>query len=694
MIPHPLKAPPLRTGALSARGNRLELETEAGTLSASCYAPGIFRLQLGGSQGPDYQILSGAEVVAPCQVEVAGIRGALRSGGLSLELCAEPFGLRLLRGERTLLESSTDQHISGRLRVPRLISEGQLSGLALALGSGEAVYGLGERFGPLNHRGELVECWDSDALGVNSGLAYLNAPFAWSPSGWGVFAHTPARSWHGVGYPSWSHRSYLLLCEEPGFDLFLLAGDPCRLLERYSYLTGRPGRLPSWSYGVWWSRCYYRDAAEVLEVAEELRRRAIPADVITLDGRAWLEVRTRCTLDFDRSRYPDPAGFAAQLRELGFRLCVWEYPYVSTENPEYPELEQLGYFLKDGSGATYIYRWDQEPFGALLTPLPDSGLIDFTNPAAAAWWQQRHQRLWDLGVDVIKTDFGEQIPEDCRASNGDRGSRLHNAYPLLYNRAVHQVSPQGLVFARSGYSGSQRYPLQWGGDPQSDWEGLAASVRGGLCWGMSGGAHQTHDVGGFYGPPPDPELYVRWTQAAALASQIRFHGTSPREPWFFGEEAEQIVRRWLRLRIRLLPQLQLLGEEASKNGLPLLRAMPLAFPGDRLAASFEQQFLLGDSLLVAPVTRPGGRVSLFLPAGGWFDLWSGQRLQGPLQLQQQVPLERIPLYGREGGRLLLGQPGDRSPAGSAEQVVWRFGGQPAAGELLWDGQSSWPLLEE
>ncbi|MCS6867510.1 MAG: alpha-xylosidase, partial [Thermus sp.] len=420
----------------------------------------------------------------------------------------------------------------------------------------------------MNRRGGLFTGWNEDAWGVNTERSYKNVPFAWSPRGWGLFAHSLARTLHGVGYPPWSHRSYVLVCEEEGLDLFFLAGSPEEILGAYASLTGFPPPVPRWSYGVWWSRCYYRTPEEALGVAKELRRRGMPGDVLVLDGRAWLDVETRCTLDWDGRRYPDPEGFLRELRGLGFRVCLWEYPYVSVHNPLFRELEAQGFFLRDGQGKAYVYHWDPEPFGELLTPLPPSGILDFTKEEVVRWWKERHQRLFALGVDVMKTDFGEQVPADALAANGDTGRRLHNAYALLYNRAVYEATPERLVFARSGFAGSQRYPVHWGGDPQADWEGLGASIRGGLSWGLSGGAYYAHDIGGFYGTPT-AELYVRWLQAGVFFSHLRFHGTSPREPWHFGPEAEALVRAWLRLRMRLVPYVEKSALSLVPMGLPL-----------------------------------------------------------------------------------------------------------------------------
>lgn len=615
------------------------------------WRPDILRLRIGVSRGPDYGFLVQSPG-APLEAEILPEAYSFKTGAVSLRLDFAPsLRLTLSRAGVPLLASSEDGHIRGGLRIPALGRSGGAWVVAFALGSGEPVYGLGEKFGPLNRRGGAFACWNEDALGVNAEASYKNVPLAWSPRGWGLFVHTPARTLHGVGYAPWSHRTYILLVEDEALDLFFLAGTPLEILEAYTWLTGRPPLVPPWSYGVWWSRCYYRTPEEALGVARELRGRDIPGDVLVLDGRAWLEVATRCTLEWDPSRYPDPEGFIRELKGLGFRVCLWEYPYVSVHSPLFAELAAKGYFLKDAQGNPLVYRWDPEPFGEVLTPLPPSGILDFTNPEAVRWWQERHQALLAQGVDVMKTDFGEQVPREARAHNGDTGSRLHNPYALLYNQSVYGATPEGLVFARSGYVGSQRYPVHWGGDPQADWEGLAASIRGGLSWGLSGGAYYAHDVGGFYGNP-DPGLYLRWVQAATFFSHMRFHGMGPREPWHFGPEIGGAVRLWLRLRMRLVPYLAHLAQQAAATGQPLARALPLVYPEDPFAHGFDTQFLLGD-ILVAPVLRPEGRVEVYLPEGVWQDLWTGRSWQGPELLRLHVPLEQIPLFARRGARLLL-----------------------------------------
>ncbi len=673
-------------------GGIAHFETSAGRLEVSAPGRDLFRLRIERSPAPDYGILAGLEPPNPTLNVEAGAEIHIKTGDLELVFQQEPLRMSLYRGGRLLLESATDRSISGALRLHPIAASADQWLLALALPSGESLFGLGEKFGGLEKRGQLIESWNRDATGVNAEISYKNVPFAWSPRGWGVFLHTAARVTHGAGYPPWSHRSYVLKLDDPNLDLFLLAAEsPAEMLASITALTGRTALPPRWSYGAWFSRAYYKTAEEIMQVARELRLRQIPADVLTLDGRAWHQPETRFDFSWDPERYPDPEGFVRGLRALGYRLCLWEYSYLSDLNPLFADLAKKGYFLKDPNGQTYIHRWLPPPNDRAIPQLQPSGLLDFTNPEAYAWFRDMHRPLFEMGVAVMKTDYGEALPEEVVGSNGDTGKRLHNIYALLYNRCACEAAclygeRDGMVWGRSAWAGGQRYPVQWGGDPQGDWEGLAASIRGGLSWGLSGGAFYTHDIGGFYGEQesgsllgagmPDPELYLRWAQAAVMCSHTRFHGTSPREPWFFGEQAEEIIRRWLAWRYRLIPYLQGCALEAAATGLPVMRAMPLAFPAEPLSWQFEHQYLLGPSLLVAPVIQPGGKARYYLPSGRWYDIWRGEWEQGPGLFERVMPPDQIPVFGREGTLLPLGpavqHTGELEPGLDLEEV-WAFG---------------------
>lgn len=648
------------TGPASCEGTNVRLMTTAGDLVLSFHAGGM-RLRFGTASGRDYGMIEALPEPLCPQVSHSDDRTVLESGDLRLVLETAPLAFRLERAGRLVLESARDGHFVRERRLPPFARHEGGFLLSLDLPTASPVHGLGEKWGRLDLRGQILRSHNEDALGVNAERAYKNTPFAWSPDGWSLFVHTPCAVTHAIGHAPWSHRSYVLHVEDSHLDLFLSAGADGRdLLARHTALVGRACTPPLWSLGIILSKAYYRDAEEILAVAGEVRRRGMPCDVITFDGRAWQDTPTRFSFAFDPKRYPDPRPVLDRLRDLGFRICVWEYPCISVANPDFDELAARGWLLRDGrTGEVLRYRWDMEPFGAVLTPLPDSGLIDFTHPEAYDFWRDQHKALFDLGIDMLKPDFGEQVPDHALAANGASGRELHNVYSLLYNRCCHEAArlyakDGGFLFSRSGWTGSGRYPSLWGGDPQADFGGLAASIRGALSWGMSGGPFHASDVGGFYGDRRDPVLYVRWMQAAVFSAHMRLHGIGAREPWSYGAEAEAAAMAAMRLRYRLIPYLARAIAESTTTGLPVQRAMTLAFPDDPAAWHFEEQFLCGPDLLVAPCLDPEGAVTVYLPQGEWRRFPDRTPFEGGKVHRLRLSLDEMAVFARKGTQIPLG----------------------------------------
>lgn len=622
--------------------------TQAGEIHINFYSFGL-RIRAGEALR-DYGIIIDDPPALPVAAEELEGKTVLNCDAFTAHIYHEPFHFELYKDGKLVQRSPSDGHFVRQHRLPPLAraEKGWFFGLALA--SGEPLYGMGEKWGGLNKRGQLVRSHNHDALGVNAEISYKNTPFAWSPEGWGVLVHTPFSVTHGAGYAQWSNRSYNIFIENGPLDLFIFSGaDGAEIIRHYTALTGRSSVPPEWSLGVILSRAYYRTADEILEAARQVREKGMPCEVITFDGRAWQDTRTRFAFEWDSSRYPDPKKIIDELKAMDFKICVWEYPLVSVENKLFAEMEQKGWLLKDKTGAAYRYEWDLSPFGKVLTPLPQSGIVDFTHPDAYAFWRDKHKDLFEIGVDMIKADFGEQVTDDMTAHNGACGAELHNVYSFLYNKCVHEAAEKfcesgAFLFSRAGWSGSQRFPSLWGGDPQADWEGLAASLRGGLSWGMSGGPYYATDIGGFYGDTRDETLYVRWLQAAIFSAHIRFHGIGPREPWTYGPEAEKAVNKALQIREELRPYLYDAVKEAGRTGMAVQRAMALAFPDQPELWPYENQFLCGPDIFVAPCLRPDGRVSFMLPRGKWESLSGDKTLEGGKRHEIILGLEEIAAF--------------------------------------------------
>ena len=664
------------TAAPVLEGNVVRVETMLGAMRISLHEFGA-RIRFG-ERAQDYGLLIKEPLPATPKISESGGAIIIEGAGCKFSIETETLAFSLERGGRRIQRSASDGHFVRKLRLPPFArtESGWLAHFELA--TGEQVYGLGEKWGPLDKRGQLIRSWNSDALGVNAEISYKNAPFAWSPAGWGVFVHTPAPVTHGVGFAPWSQRAYGVHVEDAALDIFLFCGaNGAEILRQYTDLTGRSPVPPRWSLGVILSKAYYRTADEIIAVAEQVRRRKMPCDVITFDGRAWQDTDTRFAFEWDKTRYPDPQRVIDSLKSLGFRVCVWEYPLVSTRNPLFAEMAAKGWLLKDAkTGEPWKYEWESEAWGPVLTPLPTSGLVDFTHPDAYAFWRDKHAPLFDLGVDMIKADFGEQVLDGMVASNSETGRTLHNVYAHLYNKCVYEAAERycksgAFLFSRAAWTGCQRFPSQWGGDPQADWEGLAASLRGGLSWGMTGAPFYATDVGGFYGDTRDAALYVRWAQAAVFSAHMRLHGIGPREPWSYGPEAEHAAMAALRLRYRLLPYIEKTMAAAAETGLPVQRSMALACPDEPEAWAFEDQFFFGDDLLVAPCLRPDGVVRFYLPDGEWRRFPNREPFAGGKSHRLTLALSEIAVFVRAGARIPLGPEAETTEEATAsEKEFW------------------------
>jgi alpha-D-xyloside xylohydrolase len=520
----------------------------------------------------------------------------------------------------------------------------RLSLFSLHARPGERFLGTGERFSRFGLAGTTIVLENTDALGVSSRRAYKNVPFYVSSAGYGLFVHTSYRT--RLSFADISSRAVQGAVESSTLDLFFIGGGSVQsIIRNYRRLTGVPRKPPMWSYGAWMARMTYFSAREALEVAKGMRRGGFPCDVIHLDT-GWFRTDWRCEWEFSSERFPDPEGFFREMKSLGFRVSLWQLPLV-TEGTSLYSLAREKRYIAPGTMPPLESKFDDAR----------GCTIDFTNPQAVEWYKGLLRKLLRMGAAAIKTDFGESI--DMQASyHGMSAARLRNIYCLLYHRAAFEVTrevyPDGIIWARAGWAGSQRYPVPWGGDAACTWDGLAATIRGGLQIGLSGFAFWSHDVPGFHSLPsfmndrPSDELFVRWTQVGVFTSHLRFHGSSAREPWEYPSVA-MVVREWLKLRYALIPYLHREGEQAISSGLPVFRSLVFHHEEDPVAWTIEDEFYCGGTFLVAPILNAAGVRNVYLPTGEWIDFWTGERIRGPVVLgRMEQPLSRVPLYARGG----------------------------------------------
>ncbi|MDR0283394.1 MAG: alpha-xylosidase [Propionibacteriaceae bacterium] len=535
----------------------------------------------------------------------------------------------------------------------------------LSLGVGERIYGLGERFGPFVKNGQSVDSWNEDG-GTSSDQAYKSVPFYLSSAGYGVFVAHPERVSFEVGTEAVEAVQFSV--EGQVLEYYVIAGPtPKAVLARYTALTGRAPRLPAWSYGTWLSTSFTTsyDEATVMAALDGMAEHGLPVSVFHFDC-FWMREYQWCDFTWDPRVFPDPASMLARLHARGLKVCVWINPYIAERSPLFAEGAARGYLLKTTSGDV----WQTDLWQAGM------GIIDLTNPAARAWWLSQLEALLDAGVDTLKTDFGERIPaHDVAWFDGSEPAKMHNWYAGLYNGAVFDLltrkrgEGEAVVFARAATAGGQRYPVHWGGDSWSTFVSMAETLRGGLSLALSGFAYWSHDIGGFEGTP-DPDVFTRWLAFGLLSSHSRFHGSgSMRLPWLYGEAAVAATRRFSELKMRLMPYLAAGAREAVATGVPLLRPLVLEFPDDRTAREVDTQYLLGPSLLVAPVFTKEGTVEFYLPAGRWTSLLDGTVAEGGRWVRETHDLASLPLYVREDTVLPLGAAVDRPESDWADGVT-------------------------
>ena len=553
----------------------------------------------------------------------------------------------------------------------------------LRLSVGELVYGLGERFTAFVKNGQSVSIWNEDG-GTSTEQSYKNIPFYLSNRGYGVFVNHPEKTEFEIGTEQVAKAAFSVQGES--LDYFVIHGPTMKqVLMRYTDLTGKPPRLAPWTYGLWLSTSFTTDYDEktVMSFIDGMEERGIPLSVFHFDC-CWMREYHWTDFVWDERVFPDPVGMLKRIKEKGIRVCVWINPYIGQESVLFTEGMEKGYFLKKKNGD--VWQWDMWQSGLAV--------VDFTNPEARSWYQGKLEMLMDMGVDCFKTDFGERIPTNVTYFDHSDPHKMHNFYTYLYNQAVYEVlerrrgKEEAVLFARSATAGGQKFPVHWGGDCWSDYESMEESLRGGLSLTSSGFGYWSHDIGGFEGTAP-ADVYKRWAAFGLLSTHSRLHGsTSYRVPWVYDQEAVEVVRFFTRLKLELLPYLYGEGVKTSVTGIPMIRSMAMEFEDDRNCSYLDKQYMLGDSLLAAPVFNEEGIAEYYLPKGTWTHYLTGETAQGGVWRREHQDYCSIPLWVRAGSVIPTAPGCERADYSFLDRLEWRVytGEEPVHGTVYREGK--------
>ena len=639
-------------------GNRITFHTAHAIVQLSVLAPGIVRVRAeqGSSFGPDYSwaVIKKDWPAVHVEVSQSPNQEVIKTGTLEIHAQLSPF--------RLSIDDASGRPISKDSDDLGMAWDGKQVRCWKQMPEDEHYFGLGENAGPLDKRGHAYVMWNTDVFGwgANTDPLYETVPFfigLRQGRAYGIFFDNTWRSSFDMGVQFRNEYSFGAEGGEMNYYFFYGPG-PKKVIEDYTALVGRTQLPPMWSLGYNQSRYSYYPEKKVRFIADNFRIRHIPCDVIFLDIHYMDGYRV---FTWNKQRFPDPAGMIARLRKQGFHLAVIIDPGIKVD-PNY-------WVYKEGLAANAFVRMpDGKIFVGKVWP-GESAFPDFTSPKVRDWWGTLYKGLVQDGVAGFWNDMNEpsvfDVPTKTMPLDAvfyDHGlnspqAKIHNVYGMQMSRATEagivklRPNERPFVLTRDTYSGGQRYAAVWTGDNSATWDHLRISVRELMTMGLSGLTFAGADIGGFAGAP-SPQLYARWLQTGIFYPYCRTHttfGTPNQEPWSYGNRLTDINRDSINLRYRLLPYLYNTFYEASRTGLPVMRALLLDYPYDSQAIQQNGEFLFGKDLLVAPVMEQGKRKQgVYLPQGEWFDYWTGRAYSGPKEVTVDAPLNTIPMFVRGG----------------------------------------------
>jgi alpha-glucosidase len=628
-------------------------------LGVEICAPDVLRLSIGMGD-PLNRYLPVKEFV-PDPLAVMVSKASIETGQLALQGLADRSGLAFCdsKGRTRLALRFADVELHARLRLRfEVIGE-------------QHFYGLGQGGQPFDRLGTSRRLWNCH---VNHGPGGdIAIPLVLSSGGYGLFFDQTGPAYMGPG------RSYDAICldyegDVPSLDLYFLCGADLReTLGSVMRLLGRAPMPPRWALGYLQSTRHFEDCADVLQTVDLMRQKRLPCDAIIFlssygEALGWNVGVGH--LAYQPALFAEPRALIGALHKRGLRVVTHEYPVLHQHSPLHAEARLKNYLLNEGYA-------DQTGTQSSSTNYHEGQcFLDFSRPEVGAWWWDKHDDLVNDGIDGWWLDGGE----GPNVERGADGSALHNRYDLLRQQAFamgeasKRPNKRPFLLCRSGGPGMQKFGAAcWTGDINNTFASLEAQPSLGLNMGLSGVPYWGTDIGGYYPVAPQtPELFVRWFQFGSFCPIFRAHGRNWRKhlPWAYGDEVEAICRRMLELRYRLMPYTYTIAFAAHRDGLPLMRPLVLNYPNDPQVWDISSEFLWGDDLLVAPVTRAGAKNwPVYLPEGRWLDFWNHEIFQGPAAIEVAAPIERLPLFVRAGAILPLASIVQHAECGASKNLT-------------------------
>ena len=552
---------------------------------------------------------------------------------------------------------------------------------------GECIYGFGEKFTPFVKNGQNVEIWNSDG-GTCTDQGYKNIPFYISSKSYGVLVNSSDKVSFEVMSDTVSRVTFTVPGEE--LEYFVIGGENLEdVLKNYTNLTGKPALPPAYSFGLWLSTSFTTnyDEETINSFIDGMADRDIPLQVFHFDC-FWMKEFEWCNFEWDTRQFPNPPEMLKRLHDKGLEVCVWINSYIGQRSKLFDIGKEKGYFIKNLDGSVFQTDFWQ----------PAMAIVDFTNPEACDWYKGLLKQLFEMGVNNIKTDFGERIPTKCKYYNGMDPVKMHNYYTYLYNKCVFEAleefygKDKACLFARSATVGGQKFPVHWGGDCYAEYSAMAETVRGGLSLCSTGFGFFSHDIGGFEATAP-ADVYKRWCAFGLMSTHSRLHGSSSyRVPWNFDEESCDVLRFYTKLKGRLMPYLWSQAIKTHEVGVPMMRSMVIAFSNDPACKYLDAQYMLGDNLLIAPVMNEEGIAEFYVPEGTWYDIITNDVYEGGRYYTRTCNYFEMPILARPNSIITFGEFKTNNVVydylNNAEATIYNLGDGKTATATIYDSEAN------